>query len=312
MPNRHDSAHYPSADQVPAQSKEGLRADKRPRRRLRKWCVRVVLVVALLGVGMVGVVIWLSRSTPQHWQEHQAFLESTTPQEREAIAQRAEQRLLDLLDASAKVNTGTPDGFRPNGSGGVDADDARVKKRTLPDGTVEWVREMSLTEREANALMIQRYKEWMKQRGYVVPNGVGDPMVKLESDGMLMAFAYRHGGVEQVFSLRFGLRFQKNGKARLALHEVFAGELPIPTDAIGSTLRRAAPDNPDVAKAADWLEKLKDLEFRPLFKIDDAHKATVEGYKLKGKGIALKLRVRQRPVPAASIKDTAIVSVPTP
>ena len=107
----------------------------------------------------------------------------------------------------------------------------------------------------------------------------------------------------------FDVSFLKNGNALLELRDVMAGKLSLPADGIGNYIRSKAPDNPQAARVAGWLDKLDGVEFKPSMKLGKDHKVWVIDYSVGEDGIALTVKVAKRPDRVAKAKTKAKAQV---
>lgn len=247
---------------------------KRPRRRLiKKIALGLLACVALGGV----MLLWMVRSEPAHWKEHQAYLSTHSPQEIAQTAQTVEQRLL----AFAKSLTG------PQSAGAATIDDMEVVEEVAKEPVI---RKMMLTQDEINAWITERFTEWLTYRDYDMPKQIKDPMVVVNKERLAMSFAYRSGGFEQVFTAGFMVTIRKDGKAVLALRDMAAGRLTIPAEGIGDYLREHAPDKGSASKVGEWLDKMHRVEFKPSMKID-GHKVHVMSYDVREDGVELTVKI---------------------
>ncbi|GAB4108960.1 MAG: hypothetical protein Kow00105_17110 [Phycisphaeraceae bacterium] len=72
-----------------------------------KRITRFLLVVLLLVVAVVGTLVYLAKSEPSYWKEHEKFLAQVPAGKLEQIAREAEDKLSQL--ANLGVETPRPD-----------------------------------------------------------------------------------------------------------------------------------------------------------------------------------------------------------
>lgn len=237
----------------------------KPRRR-RRW-VRIVLLLLLIPVLALGVAIYLLRSEPEHWRRREAFRESTTPAEREAIVQDVRLRLDDLS------SIGIEDGRDPS--------EVRIDK----------VVQVVVSEPEINALIESQLQAWMDDRGYVMPNEVRDPMVAIEQPQLVMAFEVAVSGYSQILSAYFDVEMLDDGQAEMKLDAFEAGQLPVPSQQLGKWLRRQSGSE-SLAQAGEWLSKLDSLQFKPVIELEHRRRARIEAFDVLSDGVELTVRVQ--------------------
>ena len=143
--------------------------------------------------------------------------------------------------------------------------------------------------------LAEKIHEWMSYRDYVMPENIADPMIAVTDEQLLLSFAINTSAFSQVFTAGFDIDFREDGNASLKLRNVKAGSLPLPVDGIGNYIRSQAPDSGAARKAANWLDKLDGVEFKPSMKLGKKHKAQVTDYAVVEGGIAMTVRVEKRP-----------------
>ena len=310
----------------PDLSSPGGSGTKPPRRRLLRTIILALLLIVVCGI---GVVIWLLRTPPAHWARHQAFLNSTSPQEIKAIAKRVDDRIDALIglaealeeaddsdgQASALERMLTSEGEQPSDDGqatagsadqgaspGGAADGSGAASAAAPKAAKPLIKKIHMSPEEANVWITEKLDEWLHYRDYEMPDQVADPMIAIEDDQLLLSFAFETSGFSQIFTAGFDLTFLENGNALLELRDVKAGQLPLPADGIGNYIRSKAPDNPAAERVADWLDKLEGVEFKPSMKLGKKHKFWVIDYAVAEDGIDLTVKVQKRPTLAARRK----------
>lgn len=272
--------------------------ERKPRRR---WLRKTILTVMLVLVAALGVVFALLRSEPTHWKEHQAFLEQTSPDEMKRLAEGVEQELAILAESIDLGRSVFPDSRRSPASRQGDAKDSPnstqinatpSEGKPLSEVRIDASRTLRLTEPQLKALVLERFDEWMSQRGYVKPDEVTEPMVGLKGGGFVLAFRLATPHFTQILSAQFDVAIQADGMALMKMDQFQAGRLPIPAHSIGEWIRSKAPGDQRLAKIGDWLGKLEDFEFKPVFELENRRRARVESFAVHGRTVELTVRVQ--------------------
>ncbi len=258
----------------------------------RRFWRRVILLSLLVLVCGVGGVVFLSRSQPTHWKKHREFLQTHSREQVETLSQNVDRKLLALFDTSSNTRHVSPDGT-PAGVVTATNNDPSTPKAAgidLANADSDQLREIHLTMDEVNAWLHTNLDEWMRERGYDKPAEITNPMMALESGRLIAAFEYRKLNISQIFSASFNTRFLPDGKAALSLQDVTAGRMPVPVGAIGSTIAMTGPDE-QAKHVAQWINKLQNVEFRPILKLAPGKKILVTDYKVIPDGIDLTVRL---------------------
>ncbi len=251
--------------------------------------------VALACVAVLLMCVWVMlRSEPRVWKEQTAALRALTPEQVQVKAAQLETRITEQLGLAkvqellAEVKVKTPEAV----FAALRAK-AAAQQSPVPDELP--IREIHMSLTEINAWMQANFHEWAAYKGYTVPPELGTPVIGVEGAELVMAFEFRKGSFAQVFSAGFELDFTRpQGKAAIHMHDVRAGNLPLPDRAIGSALRSGAPDATPAAKVGEWLHKLEGFEFTPMIPLDEHVKARVLGQRLAADGITLTVRLEPR------------------
>lgn len=265
---------------------EGPRVQPRAKRR---WLRRILLAFFLLLATGAGVVWHLLGKQPAHWASYWEFVEKTPPHEIKKLAQSVK----DKFSALGRL------GLDPRTPGGLPGEDSGIWINPQTTGELwawpETITTLQLSTLELNAWMNDEFDQWMKYQGYVKPEAIHKPAIAMEADGsMLAAFEYQSDYLTQIFNGKCDLVFKPDGKAIMTIGEYRAGELPLPVGTIGDYLRKQAPNVPAAAEAADWLDKLKEVEFRPMIKLENGRKAHMTALKPKNGGVEITMRIAGR------------------
>lgn len=326
----------PTDSGLEGESNRTAPATKSPPSRRRRIFRYTILSMLLLVVGVTAYLVWMVQSEPEHWKKHQAFLRSTSPEELKAIAQRVDDRIGALIglaealeesqfeallataeDADQSAVQGLP-GMQgllaadtSGATGTTDASGKPAAKPAAKPAPKALIKNIHMTPEEANVWIAEKLDEWLRYRDYEMPSQVADPMIAITEGKLLLSFAFESSGFSQVFTAGFDISFLKNGNALLELRDVMAGQLSLPVDGIGNYIRSKAPDNPQAARVAGWLDKLDGVEFKPSMKLGKDHKAWVLDYSVSEDGIDLTVKVARRPDRIAKRKPQAQVAVVT-
>ncbi len=258
---------------------------QRQRRGLGRWLFLGAMTAMALVLLSALTLLYLIRSEPEHWRQHQQFVRSTTPDQRRELAQNVEDRVEALVHATQ---------MEAMERQAADSDsDAPAQRVTHETGPV--VKTVFLTTDEVNAYVAEKFEDWLTYRDYVMPDGLSEPAVSIEKNRLLVSFEFTTHGFSQVFTAGLGIRFAQVGQAIMQLDDVMAGKLSLPPDGIGNHLREHGPDSDRVRQAADWLDKLDRVEFKPSMKLGDRHKAHVITYQVREDGVLVTLKIEQRP-----------------
>ncbi len=261
-------------------------------RTLGKTIKRLVLLTLLAATIAASVIVYLARSEPAYWKEHQRFLQESTPAQIEQLAKQVDTQLDALanlgLNATATLPPQPPTGTAntPNNNGSTQT---KIKPQDVRINTDQTI---TLTNDQLAAVVQTRMGQWMDDRGYVKPAEITNPMVTVDDGNLVMAFQFQIGRFTQIVSGKFGLTIQNDGMAELSMKRFLVGKLPVPTDAIGEHLRKKTGGDPRAAQVGEWLEKLQHMEFKPVIELDHRRRARVQNYKLLDHGLELTVRIQ--------------------
>ena len=206
--------------------------------RRRRLIEREALVTLLAVIATVSVVIYLVRSEPAYWKEHQQFLRENSPEQIEALAGQVEDKLRGLANLGLEGGPGLIQTMsQPPGSpadtqdqtatgGDTPTADAKQPKIKPEDVHINTEQTLKLNNEQLAAVVQTRTEEWMKDRGYVMPNEIKDPMITIEDGKLVMAFRFVSARFTAVISGKFNLNILDNGMAELRLNRFYIGKLP--------------------------------------------------------------------------------------
>ncbi len=267
---------------------------KTTNRRWLRFALRAVLVLLLLVAAGSAIIIYLARSEPTYWKEHQVFLRESTPEQLEQLAEQVDLQLqslanlgLDPIDREADAAMQSLNALA--GSDRPDDNQAKVKPE---DVHINIDQVFTLTNDQLAAVVQTRLEDWMSDRGYDKPTEITDPLVAVDDGSLVMAFQLQLGSFAQIVSGRFDLQIHNDGMAELSMKRFLVGTLPVPANAVGKHLRQMSGGNSRATEVGEWLEKLQHLEFKPVIELDHRRRARVQDYKLLDHGLELTVRVQ--------------------
>jgi hypothetical protein len=270
-------------------------------RRLRRFMKRAVLLTLLLVTLAVAAMTYLARSEPAYWKEHRAFIRQSSPEQIDRLAQEVQTQLDTLTNLG--ITQAKADQFT-SGSAGAGQDNVKPE-----DVRINEDQTLTLTNPQLAAVVQTRLDQWMKERGYVRPKEITDPMVAVDDGKLVMAFELDAGGFTSIISGKFKLTIQDDGMAELSLKRFLVGKLPVPANAIGEHLRKKSGNDERAAKVGDWLEKLQHFKFKPVLELEHRRRARVQDYKLLESGLELTVRIQDHKTYKAMNQALAGVAV---
>lgn len=272
---------------------------QRTRGGLRKLITRVVVLTLLAVLLTAGVVIYLAKSEPGYWKQHEKFLAETTPQEMEKLAGQVEDKLKMLANLGIDQNdpatqtlrelTGQGTGNQTTADGVVETTEFKIKPEDVHINTEQTI---TLDNEQLAAVVQLRMDEWMLERGYVKPKEIEDPMMAVDDGNLVMAFKFKAGKFNAIISGKFDLTILENGMAVLTLKRFLVGKLPVPADSLGEHLRRQSGGDPRAEKVGEWLGKLQELEVKPVIELEHRRRARVMAYKTLKDGLEMTVRIQ--------------------
>ena len=293
--------HHSPGPSSPEPATVGSRRGSR-RRAIRLTLFLMFVVVPITGIGLA---FFLLRTDPAHWKQHETFLRETTPTQIQALARSAQQRLERLCELQDDTRGSRPEAIGRLVHGG---------RRIDPAGTrIDAVGTIFLNHDELQAVLMERFDQWLSARGYEKPEEITDPMILVRDGKLVMAFRLRMARFSQVLSGIFQLRIEPDGHADLTLDRFLAGRLPVPAAAISSYLRNKAPVHKDRAeKVGTWLAKLQHVRFKPVLEMPHRRRVRVLAYDLEEGGIQLTLRIQDHRTYRATNEVLAMAALTGP
>jgi uncharacterized protein YpmS len=293
------------------------KGEKTTKRRGLRFVLRVVVTLTVLVAVGSAVVIYLARTEPTYWKEHQKLLNESTPEQLENLAEEVDSQIQALAALGLDANDREADAVTQSlnalvGSSKHDSsqnESAELEQdRVKPEDVLINVDQtITLNNEQLAAVMQTRMDDWMQERGYVKPDEITDPMIAVDDGNLVMAFELQAGTIAQVISGRFDLKIRDDGIAELTMERFLVGSLPIPANAIGEHLSSITTDDRAI-KAGKWLEKLQYMQFKPVLELDNRRRARVQSYKLFDKGLELTVRVQDHKT--YKLMNKALAGVP--
>lgn len=284
----------------------------------RGWVFKTVVALALLLTAGTATVVYMARSQPAYWKEHQRLLNESTPKQIQQLAGEVDAQLAALanlgLDAPDDQGDSAAQFLRSltrpstDSAEGEDDEATTAAKPKPEDVHINMDQTILLQNEQLSAVVQTRMDDWMADRGYVKPEGINDPMIAVSGGKLVMAFQLEIGAITQVISGSFNLKIRKDGIAEITMDSFLVGKLPVPVNAIGEHLRGSTGDE-RALKAGKWLEKLQYMEFKPVIELEHRRRARVQDYKLLEKGLQLTVRVQDHKTYKAM--NSALAGVPT-
>lgn len=248
------------------------------KRRIKRGIIGSLLAVTLLA----GVTVYLLKRPPLAWRVAQEVLDQSSPEMREQISTRVRDRLANLIqdetDITKRIDT--------YGKYYDVVDPTQISETPL-----DQFAELNLNNAELIAMVNEFFVEWTKQRGYIVPGGVNDPVVIARDGKLFLTFMVHTTYWQQVFSGEIEMDFLDKGMAIGRVKNLYAGSLPISLISIRDMLRLEMPER-EADRLGDWLGKLDHFEFRPVLELKHRRRARVLAMDVGDDDVTLKLRVQ--------------------
>lgn len=243
----------------------------------RRWllgCGGLLLaVVGLLSAGG-GYAYHLWNTVPAGWQEVEHHRSRRTPQDRAALAARVENRVMSALSS-------TPSSPAPSSS-------VAFASESTPD--VPAVQTLTLSNEEINVWLEHRLPLWAANQNVPLPEEIHELRYWPEADQPVVAAQIALEDVTQVVSIVFDLELRDDGKARLRLHDVRGGRLPMPTRRFVDRTIEDLQERSASQKVQDIVDLLHGHWFDPVVPIDQTRCNRLTGFTVEPQGITLRYR----------------------
>jgi uncharacterized protein YpmS len=181
--------------------------------RMKKWTRRL----SISGITLPGIAIVLAftalklmRGTPDWYQPLAA-----SPQQREAAAQRATDKLVLIQNQAARAR----------------ADERAPAPATRAADAIE----ISLADDELNAL-VEKWSVWQNVKTSY-ERFISEPRIVIQDGRIILAGQFKE--LDTVASLHFEPRIDPDGRVRLRLVRILAGKLPVPQSLVSKYQQRA-------------------------------------------------------------------------
>lgn len=230
-----------------------------PKRR-KGGCLKLILLALILSVTAAGWFYWLWQSEPEYWDRQQRFLEKHPSQERLAMAQSVETRVLQELDSTAAPGSNTEQNqAEPPGDSSSPGTQTKA-----PADEPDAPRQISFTVEEVNAWLDQRLEHWARTRGLNIPEFVKEPMIAIEDQKLVVAFHLDKPPIDQVVSVVTSVEL-KGGKAVLAVEGVRGGRFNVPGVKAASEAIKTGASGSELAEVAQKIVEVFDgKSFEPV------------------------------------------------
>lgn len=273
-----------------------MKPEKTKPTRRKRWIRRIAFTTLGLLVVGAGVVVYLLQRPPQVWRDAQVVLEGVSPEAKNELS----ERIIHQLWLATEEGKG-PGADRADGEVWANAvtarrtqDNVRGFTPELADKPLDQTFDISLTNDELVAVVRDSIKDWTRQRGYVLPEGMTEPVALVDNGEFAIVFEVTFGKWHQIFSGRMDLEFLPNGMAIGKVRDMHAGSLPMSLSRIGEMVVNNMPaseaDSAD--RITQWIEKLEHFEFRPVLELKDRRRARVIDMAVDSRAVTLTMRVQ--------------------
>jgi len=276
-------------------SKEAIRMkpdpEPRPGRVFKR--IRRVLLVAVLAIGCAaGALFYLAKSEPAYYQSQQAFIDSTPPEQLEALAEEVEAGFEALANLNIQEAGGPGTSLDPGPA--LNQDDAPPAEATAlkpEDVRIDTEKTVTLDNDQLAAVVHQRTDQWIKDRGYLMPDEIMDPVVAVDDGRLMMAFRLQSGPFSAVVSGQFTMDILDDGMAELMLERFYVGKLPVPAERLSEHLYDLTGDR-RMEEAGRWLSKLSYMQIKPVLEVENRRRVRVTDYKVHDDELELTVRIQ--------------------
>ena len=262
------------------------------KRKRKRYVIAAMLTLAIGLTLALASLFTLTRMEPAHWKAHRAFIETTSPQERQALASQARDKIA-VLSQSTTARVASSKAGTADKSLTQTVTPQKSPTQTTAPPTIDARETITFTHEQINALIDEELAAWARNAGYNMPSEITDPMVDYVSGRYVMAFAYRSPNYTQVISAYFDLQFTPEGTAIIQMDTFDAGQLPVPADQMSTYLAQQIGDE-RARQIGQWLTKLKHFEFDPIMKIEQGRRVWIENVTVTDTGYDLEVRILDR------------------
>lgn len=307
--------------------------DPRARKALRKrWKLAVVSLAILLAFGLVPLGGWyMLGQVPASYAAYRKQLHQTDPRDFKQAAEGIEAKVIgallstnsELAPTAAEVEQQTSQTSQatPATSESL-AEDAGVGMVKVVDGMrVEdlgkdemgrSLRRVEMGPEQMNAWLAGRLSDWLAYRDFEMPAEIRWPMVEVTGGKLTMFFTFESEGFSQEFQGHFDLKIDQEGLATIKLANMQAGRVPVPVNALGKLVSKAAGQVGTAQRASQWISKIQNYRFKPAMKLPDGLKAQVLKYQTQGDKIILTLRIERYRPSTRKLNVASVTHIPPP
>lgn len=233
----------------------------RRRSRRRRIALGLTLGVTALAA-IVGWLIYLSWSEPEHWQANVRYLRETPAPQLDALAR----------DLETQVSAVTNNTIEPTAS---------------PPTSQNLELQLPLTQ--INAWLSQRLPRWLAYWDADMPADVAEPMLATQDESLVAAFAWGSDAQQRIISITARVEPAENDRARLHIDSVRSGRLNIASGMLlNQLIDRVAAYDDRLASA------LRGEPFAPVWPIDAQRQVRLLNVQPQPDALALTLRIEPR------------------
>lgn len=230
--------------------------------RIAWWQTTLTILFALPTIISI-VSLVLLRSHPGYWTQQQKMRAAVPVEVLSERGMSLERRITDEI--------------------------TRVNLLAAPGGDVRTLR---VTTDEANAWLATRLKPWLENREITLPPELRDPMIAVQGQSLVLAFAVGQPDAFQVVSVDLGLKMLDDGRLRVQVQRLRSGLFPLPEFFV----RRIASALPNSqAKAVQtFFQALDGFEFEPKFHLDESRDSKLRSLLIAPEEVTITLETLSR------------------
>lgn len=290
---------------------------------LKRLMMFLFVMSALLGgAGSYGYYLW--SSVPQDWENEQLRKRTLHTTERQARAAKLEERFMSEVHTPqgttrtvAVTNQGNSDlthqeqanrkvqnrGFFVPESAleSGDAHASKAEPKVISSGQ-QGIRSSHTSKRvqidmglaEVNDWLEFGLPKWLQQNGKQMPPTISEVSLASQDNQPVVMFRYRDKQINQVVSVRFQIQIYGEGEAKLTLHSLKGGELPVPVATLTEIMVSIFP----VEMQGQVLPRIQAMvngqEFDPSFPVRGGiERRRLESYQISPEQLQLQFEVTE-------------------
>lgn len=275
--------------------------DPRTRKSLRRrWKWGLVGAAALIALALIPLAGWYMLSqAPANYTAYRDQIRTSDPRQIKAIAQGLQNAVLGDLIANASqenANETNESADTPANSNATKIINGMKVQDLGTDEQGRALRRVELGPEQVNAWLAASFSEWLEYRDFDMPTEIRSPMVAVANGKTTLFFTFESESFSQVFQSEFDMKMDEKGMATMKLDNMQAGRVPVPVNAVGGLVGKAAGHNGTADRASQWIGKIQNYSFKPAMKLPDGLKAQIIQYQANGDRLTLTLRIeRYRP-----------------